>query len=145
MNNPNWLKYWRISATATLTNQNFIALGLPPVNTPDYKDYSDKLAQGRGGLAKQGYKNITLLWDYMDFEQFRTLNRIVDAAITAGALYLTFDKADGTGLANSFVDAHGTAQPVDHTVVSNGRGIMYQNVTLVVTNITVDADPSTVM
>lgn len=145
MDNPLWLKYWRISATSTLTNQNFFALGLPPVNTPEYKDYSQKLPRSQGGLVRQGYKNITLLWDELDFLQFKTLTDIVEAAITAGALYATIDKADGTGLANSFIDVHGVAQPLDHTVVSNGRGVVYSNVTLVLTNITVDADPSTVL
>lgn len=145
MDNGKWLLYWRISATSTLTNQNFFTLGLPPPSTPDYRDYAQKLPRSQGGLARQGYKNITLLWDEMDFTQFKTLTDIVEAAITAGALYATIDKADGTGLSNSFIDVHGIAQPVDHTVVSNGRGIVYQNVTLTLTNITVDADPSTVL
>lgn len=145
MNNSRWLLYWRISSTSTLTNQNFFALGLPPPNTPDYKDFAQKLPRSQGGLSRQGYKNITLLWDAMTFEQFKTLTRIVDAAITAGSIYATIDKADGTGLANSFIDVHGVAQPIDHTPVSNGRGVVYQNVTLTITAIVVDNDPSTVL
>lgn len=145
MDNPLWLLYWRISATSTLTNRNFFVLGLPPPNTPDYKDYAQKLSRSQGGLARQGYKNITILWDSLDFLQFKTLTDIVEAGITAGSLYATIEKADGTGLANSFIDVHGIVQPLDHTVVSNARGIVYQNVTLVLTNITVDNDPSTVL
>lgn len=145
MDNSEWLKYWRISATSTLTNQNFFALGLPLVNTPNYRPYTQKLPRSQGELARQGYKNITLLWDELNFTQFKTLTDIVNAAITAGSLYATIDKADGTGLANSFIDIHGIPQPVDWQPVSNGRGVIYQNVTLVVTNITIDNDPSTVL
>lgn len=145
MDNPKWLLYWRLSATATLTNQNFFALGLPPVNTPDYKDYSQLLPKSQGGVSRQGYTNISLLWDGLDFEQFRTLTRIVEAAITAGSIYATIDKADGSGLLNSFVDIHGVPAPLEYAPVSNGKGVMFQNVLLRVTNITVDNDPSTIL
>lgn len=145
MDNPNWVKYWRISATSTLTNQNFFALGLPPVNTPNYVDYSEKLPQSQGGQTRQGYKNITLLWDLMTFEQFRILNSIVEAAIAAGTIYATIDRADGTKLVNDFIDISGKPFPLDHTIIANARGVVHQNVTLTINNITIVADPSTIL
>lgn len=145
MDNPKWLLYWRLSATSTLARKHFFALGLPPVSLPDYKTYSELLAQSQGGQARQGYINIRLLWDEMDFFQFRTLTRITEAAILAGAIYATVDKANGTGLVNSFIDIHGIPLPLTWQPLSNGRGVMYQNVTLTINNITVDADPSALL
>lgn len=142
MDNPKWLLYWRLSANSTLARKHFFALGLPPVNTPDYKSYSERLPQGQGGQTRQGYKNVALLWDSLDHIQMRTLTRIVEAAILAGSIYATIDKADGTGLANSFIDCHGQPFPLEYTPISNARGVVYQNVTLRINNITVDADPS---
>lgn len=142
MENPKWLLYWRLSATSTLARKHFFALGLPPVNTPDYKSYSELLPQGQGGQTRQGYKNVALLWNEMDFVQFRTLTRIVEAAILAGSIYATIDKADGTGLVNSFIDCHGVAFPLEYTPVSDARGVVYQNVTLRINAIVVDSDPS---
>lgn len=145
MDNPRWPLLWRLSATSTLTNQNFFALGLPQVNTNVYLAYSALVPQSQGGQSRQGYININLLWDDMDFEQLRTLRRIVDAAITAGAIYATVPKNDGSALLNAFIDAHGIARPVTFTPYSNGRDVMYQNVNLVITNIVVDTDPSAVV
>lgn len=145
MDNGKWVLYWRISATATLTNQNFFALGLPPPNTPPYQNYSEKLPQSQGGQARQGYKYVTLLWDSLDYLQFRTLTRIVEAAITAGTIYATIDRADGTKLVNDFIDISGKPFPLEHTIIANARGVVHQNVTLVINNITITADPSTVI
>lgn len=144
MDNPKWILYWRLSATSTLARKNLYAMGLPPVNTPDYKTYSEIVPQSQGGQARQGYINSRILWDELDFLQFRTLTRIVEAAITAGAIYATVPKDDGTGLLNTFIDVHGVPLPLTWQVVSNARGVIYQSVTLVINAITVDADPSTV-
>lgn len=142
MDNPRWLLYWRLSANSTLARKHFFALGLPPVNTPDYKSYSELLPQGQGGQTRQGYKNVALLWNEMDFVQFRTLTRIVEAAILAGSIYATIDKGDGTGLVNSFIDCHGVPFPLEYTTLSDARGVVYQNVTLRINAIVVDSDPS---
>lgn len=143
MDNPRWPLLWRLSATSTLTNQNFFALGLPQVNTNVYLAYSTLVPQSQGGQSRQGYININLLWDDMDSLQLKTLKSIVDAAITAGSVYMTIPKNDGSGL-NAFIDAHGIARPVTFTPYSNGRDVMYQNVNLIVTNIVVDSDPSAI-
>lgn len=143
MDNPKWILYWRLSATSTLAHQNLFALGLPPVNTPDYKTYSEIVPQSQGGQSRQGYINSRILWDELDFVQFRTLTRIVEAAITAGTIYATVPKDDGTGLLNTFIDVHGVPLPLTWQPVSNARGVVYQSVTLVINAIVVDADPST--
>lgn len=145
MENPNWLKYWRLSSTSTLTNQNLFVLKIPPPSLPDYKDYTQKLPRSQGGLARQGYRNITLLWDLMTFEQFRILTSIVEAAISAGTIYATIDRGDGSGLLNDFIDILGVPQPLEHTMISQARGTVHQNVVLTITNITITDNPSTVL
>lgn len=142
MDNPKWLLYWRLSATSTLTRKHFFALGLPPPNTPDYKAYSQLVPQSQGGQSRQGYINIRILWDALDFLQLRTLTRITEAAITAGAIYATVPKDNGSGLINAFIDIHGIALPLEFQQIPNARGVVYQNVTLTINNITVDLDPS---
>lgn len=145
MDNPKWLLYWRLSATSTLTRKHFFALGLPPVNTPDYKPFSQLVPQSQGGQARQGYINIKMLWDSLDFFQLRTLNRIVEAAITAGTIYATVDKADATGFINSFVDISGVPSPLEFQPIANARGVVYQNVILTINNVTVTSDPSALL
>lgn len=79
----------------------------------------------------------------LDFEQLKTLTRIVEAAITAGIGYASVARDDGSKLLNDFVDVSGVFQPVDFQPVSNGRGTVYQSVTLVMTNLTITNNPST--
>lgn len=144
MDNGKWVLYWRLSATSTLARQNLFALGLPPVNLPDYRTYSELVPQSQGSQVRQGYINTRLLWDDLDFLQFRTLTRITEAAITAGLIYATLPKGNGTALLNDFIDVSGVALPLEYQPVSNARGVMYANVTLTINNITVVSDPSTV-
>lgn len=143
MDNPKWILYWRLSATATLLHQNLYALGLPPVNLGDYRTYSELVPQSQGGQVRQGYINTRLLWDDLDFVQFRTLTRIVEAAITAGTIYATVAKGNGTGLLNDFIDISGVPLPLEYQPVSNARGVIFQNVTLTINAIVVNNDPST--
>lgn len=144
MDNPRWILYFRLSATSTLTRQNLYALGLPPVNLPDYKTYSELVPQSQGGQVRQGYINNRLLWDDLDFLQFRTLTRIVEAAIVAGTIYATVPKANGTALLNDFIDISGVPWPLEYQPVNNARGVVFQNVVLVINNVVVVSDPSTV-
>ena len=144
MDNGVWIVKWRIATTALLLPHGaFFALGLPPVNTPDYRTYTQLLPQSQGGQARQGYIFIKLLWDSMDFEQFRTITRITEAAILNNVIYATVDKANGTGLLNSFINLHGVPVPLEYAQVSNGRGVMFQNVLLKINAVVIDADPAT--
>jgi hypothetical protein len=100
------------------------------------------LPQGKGGQTRQGYINAAILWDSLDYVQMRTLTRIVEAAITAGSIYATIPKDDGTGLLNAFIDIHGQPFPLEYTPISNARGVVYQSVILRINAVVVDADPS---
>lgn len=140
-----WPFYWRIAlASADLAKGAFFAWKLPAPQRPVYADYSVKVPQSQGGMTRQGYDNITLLWDELDGLQLNTLKTIVEAAIVAGALYLTIDRADGSGALNDFVDVHGLPHPLEFTPTASARGTVFSNVQLFVNNLTVDNDPSTV-
>ncbi len=144
MDNSRWPLYWRLSATSTLTRRNLFALGLPPVNLGDYKTYSEFVPQSQGGQTRQGYINIRMLWDELDFLQFKILTGIVEAAIVAGLIYATVPKGNGTALLNDFIDVSGIPLPLEYQMVNNVRGVVYSNVVHTINNITVVSDPSTV-
>jgi hypothetical protein len=143
VDNGKWILFWRLSATSTLTRQNLFALGLPPVNLGDYRTYTELVSQSQGGQARQGYINVSLLWNELTAPQLKTLTGIVEAAITAGTIYGTIDKADGTGFINSFINISGIPLPLEFQPVSDARGVVFQNVTLKINNVTVTADPAT--
>lgn len=141
-----WLFYWRIATTSGgLTTGHFFARKLPPPSLPVYLDYSVKAPQSQGGLTRQGYSNVRILWNEMDGLQLKALKTLVEAGITAGSLYLTVDRADGSGIANDFIDVHGLPQPLEYQPVQDARGMVFSNVVLLVNNLTIDNDPSTVL
>lgn len=138
-----WNLYWRISATSTLAGQNFFALGLPPPQTPVYKTYTTLVPQSQGGQSRQGYINVTLLWDVLTREQGFLLKKIVETVLAAGTpLYLTVDYNDGSYEAGHFVDVSGTPHPVILEPEQGTQGLIYPNVTLFVTDLTVVNNPA---
>lgn len=140
-----WITLWRIAtSSAGLARGAFFARGLPPPNTPIYKDYSELVPQSQGGQTKQGYKRVDILWSELDYLQGKTLRGIVDAAIAAGGtIYATIDRADGSKLANDFIDVSGVVYPLILEPVPLSQGRVYQNVTLTINNLTITNDPST--
>jgi hypothetical protein len=146
MNNDRYPFYWRISDTAALLAQrHFFALGLPVISMMDYKDYTQELPRSTGAISRQGYKNCTLLWDSMDFVQLKTLNKIVTASVTSGIIYATIDRSFGVKLLNDFIDISGVCHPLTFSPMTDSRGVIFQNVQLIITNITITADPSSVL
>lgn len=140
-----WITLWRIAtSSAGLARGAFFARGLPPPNTPIYKDYSEIVPQSQGGQARQGYNRVDILWNELTAYQGFVLRSLVDAAIAAGGtIYATIDKADGSDLNNAFIDISGQVWPLVLEPVSQSQGLVFQNVTLTINNITVTADPST--
>lgn len=141
---PKWALYWRISATSTLLHQNFFALGLPIPQTPIFKTYSALVPQSQGGQARQGYENVSILWSELTREQGFKLKALVETVLTASTpLYMTVDFNDGTYLPGSFVDVSGTPYPVILEAAAWSQGLVYQNVTLFLNNVTVVNNPAT--
>lgn len=145
MENPHWLLYWRIATTqGGLTKGNFFVRGLPPPDLPDFSPYAQLVPQSQGGLSEQGYQNITILWNQMTYLQVKVLSDLIDAA-TNSILYATIDRAHGIKLLNDFVDLSGVVQPLQFDYVSQSRGTVFANVRLTITNITILANPSSVV
>jgi len=143
MTNDKWITYWRLATSeAGLPGGTFFALGLPPPDLPDFKPYSQLVPQSQGGQSEQGYQNITILWDSMDSLQVQTLSNII-AAATNNVLWATVDRAHGFGL-NDFIDIQGIVRPLLFDPISKGRGVLFSNVRLTITNLTVENDPSNV-
>lgn len=141
-----WMFYWRIaSASAALPLGRFTALGLPPVNVADYRPFTQEIPRSTGGVARQGHKNISLLWYEMTYNQLKTLTKIVDASVTGGVVYATIDRSFGVKLANDFIDISGVPHPLTFSPIADSWGAVVQNVNLIVTNITITADPSSVI
>lgn len=139
-----WNLFWRISTTSTLTRRNFFLLGLPPPQTPVFETYSQLFPQSQGGQSRQGYTNATLLFEALDRYQAFVLNQIVETVLTAGTeLYMTIDYTDGTYLPGTFADVRGTPAPLVLTPAANTQGIVYQNVELRLTNISIISVPAT--
>lgn len=143
--NSRWILYWRLAPTSgTLARGYLIALGLPPPDLADYRTYTQKYPQGQGGLNRQGYKHISILWNQMDYRQLTVLTTIVDAAIVNGSIYATVPKDDGSGV-NAFIDVHGIPAPVEYTPITSARGVVYSNVSLTINAVVIDADPSAIL
>lgn len=137
---------WRLHPnSAQLARAYLFAMGIPSPDLPVYRDYSDKFAQSQGGLTRQGYKNVTLLWDDLSVIQFKTLTDLVEAGITAGVIFATIQRNDGTGLQDDWIDISGLPQPLDYQVLPRGEGIMYSNVSLTINAITITSDPSSII
>lgn len=135
---PKWALYWRISTNSTLGRRNFFAVGLPIPNTPIYKGFSTLVPQSQGGQARQGYINVTVMWNELTREQGFTLKRLVETVLAAGTpLYMSVDFNDGTYPPGSFYDVSGTPYPVVLEAVQNSQGLIYQNVELKLNNVTV--------
>lgn len=141
-----YITYWRISSTSGgLATGHLYAVGIPPPDVPRYQAFTNRVPQSKGGQGRQGFINFRALWNQLTSEQFYTLNAIVEAAITAGTVYLTVDKNDGNGIKDAFIDVSGVVHPLSYEPVQRSQGLVYQNVELFANNLTVDSDPSTVL
>lgn len=128
------------------TGANFFILGLPPPILPDYKDHSARFPAGRGGESRQGFDNLSLLWNRLSASQAATLERYIRAAEVIGGqgngtLYLTLPKANAGGLV--WIDVSGVALMPEWTPEGSEAGA-YGNVLLRLNAVVVEAEPSTV-
>lgn len=143
----NHYHHYRLSLTLSGLERgaNFFILGLPPPTLPTYADHSARFAAGSGGESRQGYENLSLLWNSLSASQAATLRRIIEAAELIGGqgngtLYLTLPRANaGAG----WIDVSGVAL-MPEWQPEGGEAQGYANVLLRLNAVTVEADPSTV-
>jgi hypothetical protein len=141
---------FRISLTeAGLAKGLFWVRGLPPPSVPPYRDHTVIVPKSDGSNREYGYKNVTILWDRMTMEAGYALQTLVEGARVAGGgtglLYLTILRGDGSGSGRDWIDVSGRPGRVVLTAAPpfnrQGPGT-YDNVTLIVNNLTIVNDPS---
>lgn len=119
------------------------SLGIPKPTQPIYNDHSVQVALSDGGVAKRGWPSIILLWDDLTVVQVRVLREIVDAAITAGYLYVTADKSwNGSEGLGYWVDFRGRPALSDSPPSPGTSGLLRENISLTIDNLETVNDPA---
>lgn len=129
---------------------HFVARGLPPADLATFQEYTSRRPQSTGGQARQGYANMSVLWDSLTALQAYTLRKLIDDAETTGGsgngtLWLTVPQSDASSPGQGWVDVSGIAIMPDWEPVQDSHGTLYENVVLRLNNVTVENDPSTVL
>lgn len=139
---------YRIASTlAGLETGWFLAWKLPLPDLAQFSDYSTRRPQSTGGQARHGYNRATLFWNYLTSEQAYIIRDMIDTletanGIGAATLYLTLPRTDGTKPGGGYIDVSGLALMPEWSPVRDGHGILFENVELVLNNVTVETDPS---
>lgn len=137
---------WRLHYNSSqLARSHLFAMGIPSPDLPVYRSFAEKFPQSQGGITRQGYQNVTILWDELDVLQFKTLTDLVETGVTNGVIYATIQRNDGSGLADDYIDVSGIPQPLEYQPLARADGVVYSNVQLVINNLTVTADPSSLI
>lgn len=128
------------------TGANFFILQLPRPDLVTYADHSARFPAGRGGESRQGFDNLSILWNRLSASQAATVERYIRAAEVIGGqgngtLYLTLPKANAGGTV--WIDVSGVALMPEWTPEGSEAGA-YGNVLLRLNAVTVEAEPSTV-
>lgn len=132
---------WRISLTSTLSKGYFRDLGIPRPTEPTFLDYSAVVPQSQGGEAKQGYQNITLIWDRMSRNQLYQLELFRANAI-AGLLYFTIEKANGDSPGLDWIDVSGVPGIIVYSNEPKSRGNIKTGVQWKINALTILNDPA---
>lgn len=134
--------YFRLAISeAGLAKGYLFTQGLPPPQ-PDFKDHSVKVDQSDGGQARHGYQNVTLLWEVLTQAQGARLRQLVESA--NGTIYATFPRGDGKSGGWNYIDVSGTPLIPDMAPAARPEagGWVYQNVQLVIRNLTIINEPA---
>lgn len=137
----------RLAVTQALLAQGYIIENwrIPSPSLPIYSDHSQKVATSDGGQALRGFRSFSLTWDVLNSLQRRTLRRIAEEALDSGdgLIYATVDRGwNGAGPIDDWIDVSGQVHIPDIVPIGNSNGLASSGVTLVVGNLTIEADPA---
>lgn len=137
----------RLAVTEALLAQGYIIENwrIPSPSLPVYSDHSQKVATSDGGQALRGFRSFSLSWDTLDHLQRRTLRRIAEEALDSGdgLIYATIDRGwNGAGPIDDWIDVSGQVHIPNIAPIGNSNGLASAGVTLVVGNLTIEADPA---
>ena len=139
---------WRISLTeGGLAKGSFYHYDLPEPSTAPFSDHSASVIKSDGSQGLHGFPQVTLLFDILSGPQAAILRQFIDAGRSAGVLFLTVDRGDGSDPGPAWIDISGVPHRQSRLtqngplVGSRGKS-HYTNVQLFLNNVTVVNDPS---
>lgn len=145
------LRFRMATALADLAQgANFYILGIHEPDMAYFTDHTTRYPQSQGGQARQGYNQATLFWSELLVEEAAIIRGLIVAAEALtetgnGILYVTMPKNDGSSFSPGWIDISGVAIMPQWIPEQGTRGKVYSNITLSLNNVTVEAEPSTVV
>ena len=137
---------WRITDTlANLERSLFLRYGIPSPSQSQYKDHSQRISQGEGGMARHGYRNLEVLWLKITPCQADSIRDFVESAKSgSGLLYMTVKPLDGTSV--EWMDISGKPDLSDiapDAPLIAASGYIHSNIKLTLNNVTIiDTTPT---
>jgi hypothetical protein len=149
MHNP---LYFRIATTKNgLENgANFFVRDIPPPSDIQFRDHTQTQDVAQGGQSRHGYINAEVSWRRLKSSQATVIRDLVKTVETNdghgnGTIYLTIPRPDAEHGGLNWIDISGIVRMPEWRATQNGYGIVYDNVTLRVSNITIESTPSSVL
>ena len=130
----------RLGDTTTLTNRYLVNHRLPEPKIAQYLSHSGRTSLSDGGQSLRGIKSVRLTWSNLTWYQASKVREIA----AYGTIYLTYNRAWALeGFGHDWVDGNGQGHIPQANAASNGTsGTLYDTVTLVINNISIDNDPA---
>lgn len=115
-----------------------------------FQPYSVQRPQRRGGEARHGFSQTSLLWKELIASQANFLWSLITAAevtdgVGNGTIFLTVPRTDASSSGVSWVDISGIVAMPDFQIVDFTHGLKYANVLLKLNDVTIENEPSTVL
>lgn len=143
--------FYRIATTQAGLEKgaNFFVRGISEPDLVTFSDHSERKPQSTGGEARQGYTQVSILWNELTAVGARAIKELIESAEVTpgqgqGTLWLTIPRTDAPVTGVSWVDLSGTVIMPQWEPRQRARGLVYENVVLRLNNCTVAATPSTV-
>lgn len=135
--------YWRMAISeAKLANAYIFRANIPPPSVSSYNDAATSSVRSDTKEARHGYAILTMFWDSLTAIQASYIRGIIDNA-TDQRVYVTFRRNNAENGDSDWVDAYGEARMPEWNVASPMENkLLYENVELVLVNITAVNDPA---
>ena len=138
------LNKWRIGLTEG-GKAWFVSLELPPPNTAPFSERVESVPYSLGKFAEIGYQSIPIGFNDLTGTQMYRLRKYVDDARqnNSQVLHMTIWLATGEKSGVNWADISGYVSPITYSSITPvANGSMYQNVEIIINNVTVINDPA---
>lgn len=149
MSSLQFLANIRLATTEAGLSKGYLMFswGLPPPSLPVYADHAAKITLTDGGQAVRGFTSFSLTWDrgVLNSQQVYVLRNLIEAAIaTSGKqIFATVDYSwNSTNAPGHWVDCSGFPHLSDYTPAGGTGGLLKDQVTLFVNNLTEVNNPA---